>query len=212
MKNPTAVLAEDETGIRQMLAFLLSHEKVQVIGEAGDGVEALRQCRKLKPTFLLTDLRLPLVDAASMQARLRGEEMHIPVMIYTGCETDSVLAHALHASPAVIVHKTDDLDDFRRGVRAAVEGSTFYSHRISRLRALRPRDPGSDGLQGLTDVQIEMLKLIASSKRTKEVADILGLSEKAADNQRSSLMTKLGLHDTAALTRFAMRHGLVEEE
>jgi DNA-binding NarL/FixJ family response regulator len=207
MKNPTAVLADDETGIREMTAIILRMEKVDVIGEARDGAEAMKLCRRLKPNFLLTDMRLPVADAMCVQHRLREEKLPIPVMIYTGCEDDRMLAEALAAKPAVVVHKADPWADFQRGVRSAVEGSTFFSPRLTRVhglpKALTERQP-------LTDAETVLLKLIASSRMNKEAAEILGITEKAVENRRASLMQKLDLHDAPALTRFAVRHGLVE--
>jgi CheY-like chemotaxis protein len=83
MSNPTVVLADDKTSIRQMTALMLRGEKVDVV-EAADGVEALRLCRKLKPAALIADLRLPVVDAVGALSRLRREGLAIPVMIHTG--------------------------------------------------------------------------------------------------------------------------------
>jgi DNA-binding NarL/FixJ family response regulator len=207
MKNPTAILADDEICIRQLAACLLPKENVDVIGEARDGVEALKLCRKLKPTFLLTDLRLPGMDAVGVQLRLRAEGLPVPVMIYTGCQDDRMLAAALEVKPAVMVHKADSLDDFRIGVRAVAKGSAYFSPRIARVHAL----PGANGgTHHLTPEEIELLKLIAASKTTKEAADILGIAEKTASNRREAIMLKLDRHDAAALTRFAVKQGLVE--
>jgi DNA-binding NarL/FixJ family response regulator len=207
MKNPTVILADDEMCIRQMAAFVVPMEKVDVIGEARDGMEALKLCRRLKPTFLLTDLRLPGVDAAGVQLRLRAEGLPVPVMIYTGCEDDRVLAAALGVKPAVMVHKADSLDDFRIGVRSAAHGSAYFSPKIARVHAL-PKANGE--MHHLTPEEIELLKLIAASKTTKEAADILDITEKTASNRREAIMLKLDRHDAAALTRFAVKQGLVE--
>jgi DNA-binding NarL/FixJ family response regulator len=207
MKNPTVVLADDEVCIRQMAACVLPMEKVDVIGEARDGVEALKLCRRLKPTFLLADLRLPGMDAAGVQMRLRAEKLPVPVMIYTGCEDDRVLAAALGVKPAVMVHKADSLDDFRIGVRSAAKGSAYFSPKIARVHAL-PKLHG--GTRHLSPEETELLKLIAGSKTTKEAADILDISEKTASNRREAIMFKLDSHDAQALTRFAVRQGLVE--
>jgi len=201
------VLADDEVCIRQMAAYLLPMEKVDVIGEARDGVEALKLCRRLKPSFLLADLRLPGMDAAGVQMRLRAEGLPVPVMIYTGCEDVRMLAAALGAKPAVMVHKADSLDDFRIGVRSAAHGSAYFSPKIARVHGL-PKANGATHL--LSPEETEMVKLIANSKTTKEAADILDISEKTASNRREAILLKLGLHDAQALTRFAVKQGLVE--
>jgi len=207
MKNPTVIIADDEVCIRQMAACVLPMEKVDLIGEARDGMEALKLCRKLKPTFLLTDLRLPGVDATGVQFRLRAEGLPVRVMIYTGCEDDRVLAAALGVKPAVMVHKMDSLDHFRVGVRSAAHGSTYFSPKIARVHGL-PEANAATHL--LSPEETEMLRLIAGSKTTKEAADILGITEKTASNRREAIMLKLDRHDAAALTRFAVKQGLVE--
>jgi DNA-binding NarL/FixJ family response regulator len=122
MKNPTVILADDEVCIRQTTALLLLMEKIDVLGEAADGEEALALCRKLRPTFLLADLRLPKLDAVSVLLRMRSEKLPCPVMIYSGCNDESQMISALAAKPAVFVHKMDQPDDFRAGVRCAVNG------------------------------------------------------------------------------------------
>ena len=159
MKNPTVVLADDETCIRQMTAMLLPAENVLVVGEARDGEEALKLCRKLKPTFLLTDMRLPKVDAVGVLLRLREGKLAIPVMIYTGCEDDRMLAATLDAKPAVLVHKTDPLADFRMGVRCVVEGRSFFSLRPTRVRTSPNFRTGSEAL---TDAEMELFRLLVN--------------------------------------------------
>jgi DNA-binding NarL/FixJ family response regulator len=205
--NPKVILADDETCIREMNEILLRMEKMDVVAHAATGVEALKLCRRLRPAFLLADLRLPNVDAVGVLLRLRAEKLAIPVMIYTGCEDDRVLAAALDAKPSVLVHKTDPLEDFRHGVRFAAQGRSYFSPRPARLNAMpRPGTPAN----ALSPAETELLKLIASSKSNKMAADIVNNSEKTVSHRREALMAKLNLHDVAALTRFAVRHGLVE--
>lgn len=207
MKNPTVVLADDETSIRQMAAFVLAHEKVDVVGEAGDGEEALRLCRRLKPSLLLADLRLPKVDAVGVMLRLREDGLPIAVMIYTSCTDERMLAAALDAKPAVLVHKADPLEDFRMGVRHAVEGRSFLSPRPTRVQAaakVQARD------EDLTPAETELVRLLVNGNSSKQAADILGRSESTVANRRTEIMRKLGVHEFAGLMHAAAKLGLVE--
>jgi DNA-binding NarL/FixJ family response regulator len=203
----TAVLADDETCVRQTTAYVLRMEKVEVIGQATNGEEALAMCRELRPTFLLADLRLPKLDAVGVLLRMRAEKLGIPMMIYTGCENDQQLHAALDAKPAVIVHKSDQLDDFRMGLHCAAEGRSYLSPRPSRLNASPRQQSPADTL---TQAEIELLKLLAVGHSNKMAADALLLSEHTVSNRREQIMRKLGVHELASLVLAAVRMGLVD--
>ncbi len=204
--NSTVILADDETCIRQTMAVILKMEKVDVIGEATDGEEALAMCRIVQPTFLLTDLRLPKVDAVGVLLRLRAEKLSIPVMIYTGCEDESQINAALAAKPAVMVHKADELDDLRMGIRCAAKGHGYLSPTPARLNE-RHRRPAA--MDMLTPAEIELLKLLATGFSNKMAADHLKLSSHTVSNRREEIMRKLDVHEVTALVRLAIKQGLV---
>ena len=205
--NAKAILADDETCVRQTTAFVLKMEKVEVIGQASNGEEALAMCRELRPTFLLADLRLPKLDAVGVLLRLRAEKLAIPMMIYTGCENDRQLHAALDAKPAVIVHKSDQLDDFRMGLHCAAEGRSYLSPRPSRLNAMARLQTAADAL---TPSEIELLKLLAAGQSNKMAADMLDISEHTVSKRREQIMRKLGVHELASLVLAAVRMGLVD--
>lgn len=204
--NPQVILADDERCIRQTLALVVRGEKVDVIGEAANGEEALSMCRRLRPTFLLTDLRLPVLDAVSVLMRIRAEQLEIPVMIYTGSEDERLLAATLEAAPAVLVHKTDGLDDLRMGIRCATQGRSYFSPKPALLNS-RPKT--SSPAPALTPAETELLRLLASGMSNKMAAAHLQISEHTVCNRREHLMQKLNAHDVTALVRFAVRMGLV---
>jgi len=205
--NPQVILADDETCIRQTLAFLLRSEKVDVVGEAANGEEALAMCRSLRPTFLLSDLRLPVLDAVSVLLRLRAEKLGIPVMIYTGSENELVLNAALAAAPAVMVHKSDALDDLRMGIRCASQGRSYFSPKPTLINA-KSKAPSHS--PALTPSETELLRLLASGFSTKMAAGHLRISEHTVSNRREDLMRKLNVHEVTALVRTAVRMGLVD--
>lgn len=187
--------------------MVLKMEKVDVIAECATGMEALTLCRKLKPTFLLADLRLPGLDAVSVLLRLRAEKLDIPVMIHTGCVDDRQIRAALEARPAVLVHKMDEIEDFRMGLRSAAAGRTYFSARPARVHGMRRS--GSE-TEPLSPCEAELLKLIASGHSNKVVAALLEISEKTVKHRREELMRKLDAHEVTALVRHAVRLGLVE--
>ncbi len=205
--KPRVVLADDEICIRQTLAFLLRAEKVDVVGEAADGQQALSLCRQMRPAFLLADLCLPVLDAVGVMLRMRAEKLGIPVMIYTGSEDEQRMIAALGAAPSVMVHKTDALADLLFGIRFAAEGRSYLSPRLAGLHA-RIKVPKPTDI--LTSAETELLKMVASGYSTKMAAAQLGNSEHTVSNRREDLMRKLGVHEVTALVRLAIKWGLVD--
>ena len=205
--KPRVILADDETSIRQTLAFFLRSENVDVIAEARDGPEALEMCQRLRPALLLTDLRLPVLDAMSVLARLRAEKLPTRVMIYTGSEDERQLGAAVAAQPAALVHKSDDLTDLRTGLRCALAGRMFFSPRPAKLLG-KARRPGVT--DSLTSAEIELWKLLAGGSSNKAAADLLKKAEKTVVNQCDHLMQKLGVHELSGLVRLAVKEGLIE--
>ncbi len=209
MKQPTIILADDDTSIRQMLAITLRMDKYDIVAQAADGESALKFCRRLKPQVLVADLRLPVVDAVVLAMRLREQKPPVPVVIFTDCEEDRFLAAALEAKPAAMIHKTDDLDDLRTGVREALRGGTFLSPRIGRIHLMMKT---GDTERPLTDKETELVRLIATGHTNKKAADLLGVSRKTVEHRRESAMRKLGVRELSGLMREAIRLGLVSTE
>ena len=205
--KPRVVLADDETGTRQTLAIVLRAENMDVVAEAKDGIEALDLCRKLKPAFLLTDLRLPEIDGVGVMMRLRAENLGIPVLIYTGSENERHMRSALAAEPEAMVHKADDLNCLRDGIRQTLASGMYCSPRLARLR----RKPAfHETCNSLTPSELELWKLIALGHKSSGAADVLHKAPSTVSNQREQLMRKLGVHDVTALVRLAVREGIIE--
>lgn len=209
MKNPTVILAEAGTCFRQMLALWLREEKYEVVGEAADGPEALKLCLKLKPSILITELRLPALDGVVLLGRLRGEKLGTPVVIFTDCAEDRVLAAARTANPAALIHKNDGMDHFRDGLRQVSQGAMFYSPRV--VQAHRAAK-FSDGKPELSARETEVVRLVGSGKSNKIAAGLLDVTDKAIEHSRESAMRKLGVHNGSELTLAAIRLGLVSVE
>lgn len=222
MSEVRVLLADDHTLIRSGLRLLVDEiAGFQVVAEAGDGREAVRLVRQLQPDIALLDIGMPGLnglDATALIAQATPQT-HIVILSMYAAE-DYVLA-ALRAGAIGYVAKFAAADELERALRAVLKGEHWLSPSISPhlldeyLRGSRqPKAPTETetGLGLLTRRQREILKLIAESHSTREIAERLSISIKTAETHRNQLMERLNIHDVASLTRFAIRCGLVDLE
>ena len=204
------ILADDHLIVRQGLRSVLEQEAYTVLGEAGDGREALRLAQELAPDVAVLDLAMPLLnglDAAREISRVSPQTKTILLTMHT---EDPYVMEALRAGVKGYVLKTQAAQDLVQAIREVSRGAMYLSPGISRTvveaylaKSELPPDP-------LTSREREVLQLIAEGKTTKEVAVILGVSVKTAESHRTRIMGKLEIHETASLVRYAIRRGLVQ--
>lgn len=212
-RRPTIVVVEDEGAIRGVLASMLKNTLgFEVVGETGDGEDAVRLILERKPELVLLDARLPSLSGAEVLRRVRRGHPGSKVLVFTGAESASVVRELVRAGASGIVEKSADIGDLHRGLEVVGKGGTYFSPKITDVLRRAFDEPGGDvpAETVLSPRELEVLKLIASSHTTKEIASALGIRTKTADNHRTKLMRKLNLHDVAALTRYAIRRGLVD--
>ena len=204
------VLADDHRIVREGLKVLLEHEQFQVIAEASDGHEALKQVRALRPDVAVLDVSMPGLnglDAARELARVAPSTRAILLTVHT---EDAYVMAALRAGIKGYVLKNQAGADLVQAIREVASGRTYLSPGISQAvvdacltKTELPADP-------LTVREREVLQLVAEGKTTKEVAHVLGISVKTADSHRTRMMRKLDVHETASLVRHAIRIGLIQ--
>jgi DNA-binding NarL/FixJ family response regulator len=217
MKNSISVLiVDDHSIVRQGLKSLLEAEgDITVAGEARDGQEALRMAAKLKPNVMLLDLAMPVMHGldAARQVTLKSPDTKV-VVLSSYSEAQEVDA-ALEAGVAGYVMKETASTELLKAVREAHRGNAFFSPAISNRMLQRNRTAYVKGksetgaVPRLTHRETEVLSLIATGKANKQIADALGISIKTVEKHRQSLMDKLQIHETAGLTRYALRRGVV---
>ena len=204
------ILADDHLIVRQGLRSVLEQEAYTVLGEAGDGREALRLAQELAPDVAVLDLAMPLLnglDAAREIARVSPQTKTILLTMHT---EDPYVMEAMRAGVKGYLLKTQAAQDLVQAIKEVSRGAMYLSPGISRTvveaylaKSELPPDP-------LTSREREVLQLIAEGKTTKEVAVILGVSVKTAESHRTRIMGKLEIHETASLVRYAIRRGLVQ--
>lgn len=204
------LLADDHAIFRAGLrALLQSLPRYEVVAEASDGAEALRLCRQCRPDIAVLDIGLPSLTGLDVAERLREEKTNIRVLIVSAHSDEEYVRQALRMDVAGYVSKDSTAEELEVALKAVERGSTFLSPTVSRqvvrdyVRRIDVSRPD------LTPRQRDIVRLIAEGLATKEIAFRLALSVKTVETHRAQIMEKLGVDSVAALTRYAIRVGLV---
>jgi two-component system, NarL family, response regulator LiaR len=202
------VIADDHRVVRDGLCYLLSQEPdVEVVGEAGDGLQAVAVVAATHPEVLLLDLYMPGLDGHGVLAALRDASHRPAVVVLTSATDDEHLVRALHAGATSYLLKTASAERVIAAVRAAAAGTASLSPDLltQLTRALRrPLPP--DPLAPLSPREREVLQLIARGHSNRQIAKDLTIGEQTVKTHVRSILTKLGLHDRLQAAIFALRH------
>src|SRR5919204_4786622 len=200
------LLADDHHIVRQGIKALLKGEGFDVVGEATDGAEAVELARTLKPDAAVLDLMMPTLNGIDAARQILGSGSTKAVALLTMHTEEHQIAAALRVGIRAYLLKTQVAEDLVHAIREIVRGQIFLSPGVSRVvvdgylsGAQAPADP-------LAPRERQVLQLVAEGKTSKEIAVLLGLSVKTAESYRAHLMEKLGIHETAGLVRYAIRH------
>jgi two-component system response regulator NreC len=203
------LLADDHPVLRAGLRTVLASEHdIEIVAEEIDGTKALAAIRALKPDVAVLDIQMPGLSGIEVAQRL-GPGVTAIVMLSLHREEHDVQA-ALEAGVLGYVVKDDVTEELVHAIRAASRGEMHMSPRVSGslVRALR-RD-GAAQASTLTPRERDVLRLLASGLRTKEIADRLALSPKTVEGHRAALMEKLNIRSVAGLVKYALKHHLAD--
>lgn len=209
-------VVDDHTVMRQGLVGLLEGEPdVEVVGQAGDAKSALAMLTTQAPDVALIDVGLPDMSGIDLTAKIVELVPTIRVLIVTMHEREDYLFEALRAGASGYVLKGADVRDLLSAVRTVAAGETYVYHQLTgNLVAdyLRRVEGGedSDSHDALTEREREVLKLIAEGMTTTQIGEQLHLSPHTIQSHRDHIMTKLDLHSRVALTKYAIRKGIID--
>lgn len=206
------VIVDDHPVVRQGLrTFLAVQEGIAVVGEAGDGAEALATVRSLAPDVVLLDLVMPGIDGVAAIARLTEESPDTRVLVLTSFADDDKLLAAVQAGAAGYLLKDVAPAELADAVRAVARGEAALSSRPA-ARLLREYAQGGSGASpvALTRREREVLTLVGRGLANKQIARELSIAEKTVKTHVSHVLSKLGLADRTQAALYAVRVGLVD--
>jgi DNA-binding NarL/FixJ family response regulator len=217
--NPiTVLLADDHAVVRAGLRSLLEVESgIKVVGEAQTGREAVQLVKKLLPAVVVMDIAMPLLNGLEATRQILKAVPATKVLILSAHSDDEYVDEVIRIGAAGYLIKQTSAHVLSEAIRQAHKGKAFFDPLVS--KRLEDRQQSSrlgvagwrtKGNVGLTSREVEILQLIAEGKANKQTADELGISIKTVEKHRQNLMSKLGIHDTAGLTRYAIAAGIIE--
>jgi DNA-binding NarL/FixJ family response regulator len=202
------VLADDHDLVRSGIKALLSMvEGVEVIAEARDGRELVTLVEDLKPDVVMTDISMPGMDGISAIAEIHARHPEVRMLVLSMYDTVDFVKRAVANGACGYLMKDAPPFELEQALRSVMATGSYFSPAIAQ-RLLQPSEPTVD--DELTHRQVEILKLIAQGKASKEIAYELGLSPKTVDVHRARIMERLRLNDIASLTLYAVRKGLIK--
>ena len=207
------LVVDDQTLFRTGLTSLLSEdERVQVVGQAVDGADAIAQVGKLKPDVVLMDIKMPSIDGIEATRQIVERFPASRVLILTAFEADGQVIQALKAGARGYVLKDSSAAAIVNSIVAVMSGERVIASTVANrvLEMLTGATSPKEFYDGLTNREIEILKLLANGMANKQIAFRLQISEKTVRNHVSNAYEKLGIYDRSQAVLYAVKKGLVE--
>ncbi len=211
MKKIRILLADDHVMVRQGFRMILAAQPdMEIVGEAGNGREALELAEKLQPDVVVMDVAMPELNGIEATRRLAASSPRTRVLALSMYKDSVYVREILRAGARGYLLK-DAIDrDLLAAVRAVASGEGYLSPAVSEAVLSDYRRHVSDPLDLLSSREREVLQLIAEGKTNKDIASALKLSVYTVEAHRGRIMEKLNLHSVGELVRFALRHGLID--
>ncbi len=202
------LLVDDHPVVRDGLRGVLEGAGgFEVVGEAGDGAQALRMVGAARPDVVLMDLRMPVLDGVGATARMRAEHPGVPVLVLTTFDRDADIVRAIDAGATGYLLKDAPREELHRAVRAAARGETVLAPAVAARLVGRLRGPGSGELSAR---ERDVLRHVARGCTNREIAAALHVSEATVKTHLLNAFAKLGVDDRTAAVVTALERGELE--
>jgi len=209
---PIKVLVVDDHALLRegILCLLKAQEAIEVVGEAADGRDAIREAKRLSPDVVLMNVSLPGMDGIATAQALVQSAPGVQVLMLSMHESPDVVLRALEAGARGYLSKKSTAAELAKALRSVAAGKRYLGTGIAEdvLDALPSPRPAAGALGNLTETERKILQLTVEGKSNTEMAGMLSLSHRTVETYRLLMMRKLGLRGLPALVKFAIRHGI----
>lgn len=222
MNRIRVLLADDHTLVRAGIRALLERtDEIEVVGEAGDGYEALDLIRRQRPELVLLDMMMPGLGGLEVLKRIKEDSPSTRVIILSVHDAEEYAVSALRGGAVGYLPKKAAIGELEEAIDRVMRGEEYVSHEISGGTGLdyKSGTTGDRRMTGdrritteLTPRQRDVLRMIAEGQSTKEIAEVMNISAKTVETHRALLMDRLNIHDVAGLVRYAIKMGIVTIE
>jgi len=206
------LLVDDHPVVRRGIGSCLARQAhVQIVGEAGDGFEALRKTRELLPDLVLMDIDMPRMNGLTVTETLRKELPQVKVLILSMFSNTDYVVRIIQSGARGYILKEAPTDELLKAIEMINAGESFFSSDVARVALNQFVRGGNDGPHALSlsNREREVLTLVAEGLSNKEIATRLNVGVRTVETHRERIMRKLNIHTIAGLTRFAIAKGLV---
>ncbi len=218
MNNIKIFLADDHTMVREGLKYILSNQDgFKVIGESGDGREALTKIEKLKPDVAVIDISLPSMTGIEITRQLKKYQPGIKIIILTRHNNEEYLFELLKYNIDSYILKDNASDELIHAINEVTVGNAYFSSRITKTIVKNYSEMKKDNIKKsdksdhlLSPREKEILKMIAEGMTNKEISSVLFISEYTVKAHKTNIMKKLDVHKTNGLIKYAIKTGLIE--
>ena len=218
VQKKTILIVDDHPLIREGLKAIIENQNgYEVVGEAGNGYEALQMTKKLKPDLILVDISLPDQSGIQLTREIRNLFSDIRIMIVTMHSKIDYIVEAFRAGATGYVLKESAANKLMEGIDSVLKGDCFMDASVSykvvqRLTQIPAKEKTfiNDDYDTLTPREQEVMTLLAEGLSSKQIAEKLFISAKTVENHRANIMKKLNLHSTMELVRYAAKLGLID--
>lgn len=213
----TVLLVEDHQIVREGLRALVKAEAdLEVVGEADNGRQAVKMVGTLHPNVVVMDIAMPLLNGLEATRQILKVAPATRILVLSAHSDDAYVEQVMALGAAGYLTKQTAAHVLPKAIRDVANGKTHFSPSVAkRISQIQTSVPNRSGVvktkpMKLTAREMEVLQLIAEGKANKETAAELGICIKTVEKHREHLMTKLNIHDTAGLTRYAISAGIIE--
>jgi DNA-binding NarL/FixJ family response regulator len=208
----TVILADDHPLFRAGLRDVITADtSLRIVGEGGNGEDALMLIRDFSPSIAILDIDMPKLGGLAVAREVQRLKTEVDIIFLTMYKDEDLFNEAMNAGASAYVLKDSAVNDILAAIHTVAEGKSYISpvlsdHLIKRSARTRQFLHHNPSVEDLTTAELRVLRLVAENKTSKEIADILSLSYKTVENHRTNISSKLNLHGSHSLLKFAIEN------